>query len=133
MESTPNIDYANQAVVDNVRGMKGWLKFMGIVMIVTGALQALTIVGIIWAWLPIWLGVLLNQAGSRASEFAMKRDTGSLASFTAKMKTYFVVSGVVMIVSFGLAVLAFIGGIVAAIVTGATMPGLLEQLQDSYR
>jgi hypothetical protein len=43
---------------------KGWLKFLGILSIIGGVFQALTIVGIIYAWIPIWSGVLLHQAGS---------------------------------------------------------------------
>ncbi len=43
---------------------RGWIKFLGILSIVSGALGALSIIGILWAWLPIWLGVLLFQAAS---------------------------------------------------------------------
>ena len=38
---------------------RGWMKFLGIVMVIAGIFTAITIVGIIIAWLPIWLGVLL--------------------------------------------------------------------------
>ena len=39
--------------------MTGWLKFLGIILIIAGGLYALTLVGIIIAWLPIWLGILI--------------------------------------------------------------------------
>ncbi len=54
-------DLQNSAV-----NMTGWLKFVGIVTIVSGALAALSVVGIIFAWIPIWLGILLMQAAARA-------------------------------------------------------------------
>ncbi len=49
---------------------KGWLKFLGVLSIIGGVLSALTIVGILVAWLPIWMGVLLFQAGSQADAMA---------------------------------------------------------------
>jgi len=45
---------------------RGWLKFIGLLSLIYGIITALTIVGILIAWLPIWMGVLLFQAGSRA-------------------------------------------------------------------
>ncbi|NIW79677.1 MAG: hypothetical protein GWN16_09545, partial [Calditrichae bacterium] len=62
-------DSQSQAVLQLKRSagtMSAWLKFLGIVSIISGAVVAITIVGIIIAWLPIWLGVLLFQAGDRA-------------------------------------------------------------------
>jgi fatty acid desaturase len=38
---------------------KGWMKFLGVLMIICGVLTACTIIGIIFAWPPIWLGVVL--------------------------------------------------------------------------
>ena len=52
----------------SAKNMSVWVKLMGILNIIGGALSALTIVGIIIAWAPIWMGVLLFQAGSRADE-----------------------------------------------------------------
>jgi len=58
MESTNIVqDLQNSALK-----MTGWLKFVGIVTIVSGALAALSVIGIVFAWIPIWLGVLLMQA-----------------------------------------------------------------------
>jgi hypothetical protein len=126
VESSTSNDLSQQAIVDNARGMKGWLKFLGILMIISGALQALSIVGIIVAWLPIWLGVILNQAGSRAGEYVLKHDAASLAALTSKLKTYFVVMGVMVIVSFALTI---VGGIVllATGIFAGGLPALLEQ------
>ncbi|MFO7651171.1 MAG: DUF5362 family protein, partial [bacterium] len=65
MESPVTAVPATTPARTNARGLAGWLKFFGIVTIIAGALNALSLVGILWAWLPIWLGVLLVQAGSR--------------------------------------------------------------------
>jgi hypothetical protein len=73
---------------------RGWLKFLGVLSIISGVGSALSIVGIIFAWLPIWMGVLMFQAGSSiepagqfGDKFAFLRSMGSL-------KTYFILQGV---------------------------------------
>ena len=53
---------------------KGWIKFLGILMIIYGVIAAMTIVGIIFAWLPIWLGVLLNQTANRIEQAHLAGD-----------------------------------------------------------
>jgi hypothetical protein len=130
VEASVATTVTNDAVRANVRGMKGWLKFMGIIQIVGGAINALSIVGILWAWLPIWLGIVLVQAGSRAGEYADRNDVTSLAALTGKLKTYFTISGIVMMISIALGV---IGGIIWAILLAAGMfslPGLLDSLRS---
>jgi hypothetical protein len=73
---------------------RGWLKFLGGLSIISGVGSALSIVGILFAWLPIWMGILMFQAGSSiesagafGDKFAFLRSLGSL-------KTYFVLQGV---------------------------------------
>ncbi len=127
MEGSVITDVDQQALVANVRGMKGWLKFLGIVNIITGALQALTIVGILWAWLPIWLGIVMAQAGSRAGDYATRNDTASLVALTGKLKTYFVISGVVLLISLALGILGMIAGVVLSLAGGLALPAFLEQ------
>jgi hypothetical protein len=77
---------------------RGWLKFLGILSIISGVGSALSIVGILFAWLPIWMGVLMFQAGSSieaagqfGDKFAFLRSMGSL-------KTYFILQGVLSLI-----------------------------------
>ncbi|MED5526141.1 MAG: DUF5362 domain-containing protein [Pseudomonadota bacterium] len=89
---------------------KGWMKFVGVMGIITGALQAITLVGLLWAWLPIWMGVLLMQAGS-AIEAAER--SGSVEAFTdalAKLKTYFTLMGVTVLIGLAITVLFMLLG-----------------------
>ena len=67
------------------RSMAGWLKFVGVVYIISGVLSALTIIGIIVAWLPIWMGVLIYQAGDRAVFAHMQNNPGELDSMMSKL------------------------------------------------
>jgi hypothetical protein len=115
----------------NAAGMTGWMKFIGILNIIAGAVNALTIIGILWAWLPIWLGVVLTQAGSRAREYADKGDMASLEAMTGRLKTYFTLSGVVMIVSIALGVIAAIfWGVVVAMGLLPSWQHILDQLHS---
>lgn len=127
MEASISPDPGQQQVRENILGMKGWLKFLGILMIISGALQALSLVGIVIAWLPIWLGVILTQAGSRAQEYVSSGDTQALVQFTGKLRTYFVVTGVLTIISLCLAV---VGGIIALAL--GLFAGGLPQLLRQY-
>ncbi len=132
MEASVSTDLSQQAIVANVRGMKGWLKFLGIINIITGGLQALSIVGILWAWLPIWLGIILTQAGSKAQEYADKNDQAALAGLTGKLKTYFLISGIVMIVSLAIIALSIILAIVLSVLGTFSLVSLIGALQEQY-
>lgn len=97
----PNVIINNQSESDFVREAalplyqsRGWLKFVGIMMILGGIPSALALVGII----PIWQGVLLLQA---ASSIETAANTGQRYAFNSAMsniKTFFIVNGILMLV-----------------------------------
>lgn len=101
-----------------VKETHGWMKFVGIVSIVVGALYALTLVGIIVAWMPIWLGVLLTQTGTKGREYVEKATAADLADYHAKLKSFFTITGILTIVMLALMVIGIIIGIIAAIAGG---------------
>lgn len=114
----------------NARGLAGWLKFFGIVTIIAGALNALSLIGILWAWLPIWLGILLVQAGSRAGEYAGTGAEPALENLLGKLKNYYLITGVVTIIWVGILLL---GGILLAVLTIAglvSLPELMESIRS---
>ena len=100
--------------------MTGWLKFLGIINIISGALTALSLWGIIIAWLPIWLGILLLQASQRITTARFANDGGELVGMMEKLRLYFIIQGVLIIVSFAV-------GIIALVVFG----GLIFQMMQS--
>lgn len=106
---------------------KGWIKFLGILMIIYGVFVAMTLVGIIIAWLPIWLGVLLNQTANRIEQAQISGDVAAMVKSQNSLNTYFTVYGV-------LALIGIIGAVIAIIVMIST--GLLynipELLQENY-
>lgn len=88
---------------------KGWMKFLGIMYIITGVLGALSIIGIIVAWIPIWLGVLLIQASNAIDRSGAGGDAASFRHGLSKIKLYFIVNGVLMLIVVAFYVIAFFG------------------------
>lgn len=78
---------------------KGWLKFLGVLTIISGIAQALSIVGILFAWLPIWMGILLYQAGSNIESAAQLGDKFGFLRSMGSLKTYFVLNGVLTLIA----------------------------------
>lgn len=102
--------------------MVGWLKFLGVMSIIMGVLTALSIVGIIIAWLPIWMGVLLFQAGSQITEARVSRNYQHLVEMMRKFKTYFMIQGILLVIGLALGILSFL-------ISGAAM---LSMFGNSY-
>ena len=73
---------------------RGWLKFLGILSIISGVGSALSIAGIIFAWLPIWMGVLMFQAGSSIDAAGQFGDRFAFLRSMGSLKTYFVLQGI---------------------------------------
>jgi hypothetical protein len=92
---------ANPAVANVMRPLSdaaGWMKFLGTLSIIYGVLIALTIIGLVIAWLPIWLGVLLRRA---SDESVVAHRTGGEANAitaTTSLQTIFKIYGIVAVI-----------------------------------
>jgi hypothetical protein len=128
LEAGMTVAVPDDRIKANIRGMKGWLKLLGIVQIVAGILQALTLFGILWAWLPIWMGIILNGAANRATDYTEKGDEQALAEFTGKLKLYFTINGIMMIISLVAVAISLMVLGVLAILGVISLPSLLESL-----
>ena len=91
-----------------------WMKLVGVLMIIYGVLTALSIVGIIIAWLPIWMGVVLFQSASAATEAAQSGNKDALVRSLAKLKTYFTIMGITTLIGLVLGIGAFLMGGIGA-------------------
>lgn len=100
---------------------KGWMKLIGVMMILYGAMVALSIVGIIIAWLPIWLGILLFQAASAAEEAQINDNADELLMALKRLKTYFTIMGVLTLIGLILAIIGMFAGIGGAMLGGGHM------------
>ena len=83
---------------------KRWIKFLGGVLFALGVAYALTIVGLVVAWLLLWLGVLLWQVGAEldrafpAAPGGAEAEEVPLAMAFVKLRRFFVVAGIATLV-----------------------------------
>ncbi len=87
-----------------------WMKLVGVLAIVYGLLTAISIVGIVVAWLPIWMGMLLFQSASRAETAYMSGNEKALVDSLSKIRTYFTIMGVVAMLGLLMAIALFFFG-----------------------
>ena len=78
---------------------RGWMKFLGILSIIYGAMLVFTIVGILIAWLPIWLGILIFQAASSAEKAYIMGNKDEMIRSMNQLKTYFTISGLLALIA----------------------------------
>jgi hypothetical protein len=93
---------------------KGWMKLVGVMSIIGGALYALTIIGIIVAWLPIWTGILLFQSANAVGQAYETDNKAALTVSLSKLKTYFIIMGILTLIGVIVGVLAFFFGFLGA-------------------
>ncbi len=72
----------------------GWMKFLGVLSILGGVSQVLSVVGLISGGLQIWMGILLFQAASSAEQARATGDAYALSSALSNVKTFFMLNGI---------------------------------------
>jgi uncharacterized protein DUF5362 len=105
--------------------MKGWLKFIGVVLIIGGVLTAITLFGIVIAWVPIWMGVTLFSASSKIEMAFHSGDKQQLLEACNKLKTYFTIQGFLLILSIALSIFSFL-------ILGSTMMMMFDSISSSF-
>jgi hypothetical protein len=99
------------ALSEPLFGAKGWIRFAGVLSIIHGALCVLSLWGIVIAWLPIWMGVLLCKT---SGALRTAHETGNAEEFRGalqRLATYFRILGVVMLVGLVVGLLAMLAAI----------------------
>jgi hypothetical protein len=96
-------------------GAKGWMKFLGVLMIIYAVLMTIMTfgIGLIIAWLPFWIGLLLFKAAGSVELAATSGDKQALVEAMTKLKTYFTIYGI-------LALIGIVVSVIAMIVFGTT-------------
>ena len=94
---------------------KGWLKFLGILSIIQGIMLALSLIGIIIAWLPIWIGVILYQSATTIESAHVSGDKEMLRRALDKLKLYFTIQGIMTLIGLVIGAMAMTMGVFGAI------------------
>src|SRR5262249_13956999 len=76
---------------------RNWLKLVAILTIIGGVLTALTIVGLVVAWIPIWAGIALYQSASTVEDAMVTRESNTLVRAFAKLGVYFKLRAVTLL------------------------------------
>lgn len=97
---------------------KFWMQLIGVVMIIGGLFTALTIIGIIVAWIPIWAGIVLMQAAGSVDLAYTSSNNEAAMTAMRRLKTYFTIFGVLTLVYIAFTVIMMMFGI------GAGMMGM---------
>ena len=113
-----------RSIVEPLHRGKFWMQLLAVVSILYGILLALTIVGLIVAWIPIWAGVVLMQAAGASSRAFQSGDALEMKHAMGKLKTYFTIFGVLMLISIILMIVTMVFGI------GAGLMGMESMMQQ---
>lgn len=111
-------DESVRRVIRPIDESRGWMKLLAVLLIIQGALAAITIIGLLIAWLPIWVGVLLWQSADRAQRASEAGDESIAVDALAKIKTIFTIYGVLALIAVA-AWAFFLVVIIVAAITGA--------------
>jgi len=103
---------------------KFWMQLVGIMLIISGALTALTIIGIIIAWIPIWAGVVLMQAAGSVDLAYAEGSAEAASKAMRRLKTYFTIFGVLTLVYIAITVIGMMFGMTAGMMGAAQMGGM---------
>ena len=104
-------DVANVVVTYSEKSAP-WMKLIGIISIISGVISVIITmgIGILFAWVPVWLGVILLQAGSLAKKMKEENKPEHLAGMLKKLKLYFLIGGIVSIIAIVFMVIGLITG-----------------------
>lgn len=106
-----------QEISQPINQSRGWLKLLGVLSIIQGVLIALSIVGLLIAWLPIWMGVVLFKAATSAETAQETGQKYAMIESLGNLRTYFTINGVIALIGV-IFFLLVVCGTIAAIVTG---------------
>jgi hypothetical protein len=117
-----DVHFPFHRIAHEVRSTSGWVSLLGWVTLIAGIGYAVTIVGLIIAWLPMWIGISLISAGSAGKRLAETGNPEDLVTYLAKIRVYFAAIGVILAMSLVVLVgsMLLFGGTILAL-AGAAM------------
>jgi hypothetical protein len=71
----------------------GWMKFLGVMLVLAGVILIVSIWGILICWLPIWAGIVLFKAAGDA-DMASRGAPTRLLELLQKNNKFFMVLGI---------------------------------------
>lgn len=88
---------------------RGWMKFLGIMLLIGGILYCLTIIGIIVGWAPIVIGIKLLGAARALEDGYPSQSPATLTHGMQELSGAIKIAGIMAIISLVLMALYFLG------------------------
>lgn len=76
-----------------------WIKLLGGLTFIYGLLMAISIVGLLVAWVPVWMGVLLWQSTNALEQAHLAGDAEQFIHAQKKLATWFTITGVLLLLN----------------------------------
>lgn len=111
-----------QRLIEPLYRGKFWMQLVGVMLIISGVLTALSIVGILICWIPIWAGISLMQAAGSIEQAYITGDAAVAELAMRRLKTYFTIFGVLTLVYILIGVIGMMFGLRASMMGGS--PGM---------
>jgi len=108
---------------EKAQSLQFWLKFFGVFNMIMGGLYCLSIVGILIGWMPVLIGYVLYKGGDSMERFASSNDTMALEESIASMRLFWMISGIMTIVS---VVVGILSTIVVFLIWGAAILAMIS-------
>jgi len=96
--------------------VKGWIKFIGVMMIIYGALQCIAIFTAVIGWIPIWIGIKLNRTANLITQAFESGNESVAMAATEELGSVLKILGIFFLVCLILAALVIIVYIVIIVV-----------------
>ncbi len=87
---------------------RGWIRFLAVLGFIAGGLYAITIVGLLFAWIPVLIGVFLWQAASAVEAGYNERSAEKVHAGQDKLRLAIMTYAITLIVGFVLGII-FLG------------------------
>ena len=121
-----------QAIVQEVSlpiyQSRTWMKLSAILVIIGGVISALSIVGILFAWIPIWMGIVLYKSASSIESAEESGSKYALVESLGNLKTYFTIMGILNLIG----IVFFVGMMCLMMILIATGVAGMEDFLGGY-
>ncbi len=94
-----------RSLIEPVYRGKFWMQLLGVMLIISGILTALSIAGILVAWIPIWAGIVLMQSAGAVHRAYTSDQPTEMRYAMGKLRVYFTIFGVLLMIYLVLLVL----------------------------
>lgn len=88
-----------------------WLTFFAVICFLNALILAISLWGIVLAWIPLWIGALLVRAASRLRRFDESDREENMREAIEKVVLALKIVAICFIVQIGIAVIAITGAI----------------------